>query len=201
MYILHLVLKTNEWKLHVVSMHAGMPTSVRCSELLRPRGSSVLRDAFPRAPRLAVCHVQQTGYRPLRDGHVPQVPPGTLCLHVLPEPAQQGHVQRTEQQAVLPAVFSPSVQLRAFIWANFTCCTSWVCVCQRTLCWQLICRILAGGYSRIAGVGLRFLPGLGLWLVLTLLCPLIDICSHNMMYYFPSFRQRPLFYMCLALSV
>ena len=91
-----------------------MSAAVWCSELLRPRRSSVLRDALPRAPRLAVRDMQQAGDRSLRDGHVPQVPPRALRLHVLPAPAQQGHLQGAEQQAVLPAVFSPSVQLRAF---------------------------------------------------------------------------------------
>jgi len=59
--------------------------------------------------------MQQAGDWALCHSHVPQVPPGALCLHVLPTPAQQGHIQGAEQQAVLPAMLSASLQLMAFM--------------------------------------------------------------------------------------
>ena len=93
----------------------GMSRAVWCEEFLRPRRSAVLRDALPRAPWLSVCDVQQAGDGPMRDCHVPQVPPGALRVHLLPATTQQGNVQGAEQQAVLSAVLRPVVQLRAFI--------------------------------------------------------------------------------------
>ena len=92
-----------------------MSSAFRCQEFLRPRGSAVLRDALPRPARLAVRHMQQAGDRSMRDGNVSQVPPRTLRLHLLPATAQQGHVQGTEQQALLPAVFPATFQLMSFI--------------------------------------------------------------------------------------
>ena len=92
---------------------AGVSASVWRPEFLRPRRCAVLRDALPRSARLAVCDLQQAGDWALRDSHAPQVPPRALCLHVLPATAQQGHVQGTEQQALLPALLSASLQLTA----------------------------------------------------------------------------------------
>lgn len=44
-------------------------------------------------------------FRPLHHRHVPQVPPRALCVRVLPQATQQGHVQRAKRQTILPLLF------------------------------------------------------------------------------------------------
>lgn len=80
-------------------------------ELLRARRPAVLRGALPRAPRLALLRLPEAHHGPLHHRHVQEVPPGALCLRLLPEATKQGHVQGAERQTVLPRLLHQAVQL------------------------------------------------------------------------------------------
>ena len=45
------------------------------------------------------------------NGHVPQVPSGALRLLLLPETAEEGHLQRAGRQTLLPRLFRPPLRL------------------------------------------------------------------------------------------
>ena len=89
----------------------GVPPAVRREQLLRPRGHAVLRDALPRAARLALRQLREADHRPLHHGDAQEVPPGALRVRVLPQAAQQGHVQGAEREALLPSVLREAVRL------------------------------------------------------------------------------------------
>lgn len=50
--------------------------------------------------------------RSLHHCHVQEVPPGALCLLILPQATQQGNLQGAERQAILPRVLRQVVRLR-----------------------------------------------------------------------------------------
>ena len=50
--------------------------------------------------------------RSLHHGDVQEVSPGTLCLLLLPETVEEGHVQRARRQAVLPRVFRAPFRMK-----------------------------------------------------------------------------------------
>lgn len=54
--------------------------------------------------------------RSLHHRHVQEVPPGALCLLVLPQATQQGHLQGAERQALLPRVLRQALRLRRRHW-------------------------------------------------------------------------------------
>lgn len=51
-------------------------------------------------------------HRALHHCHVPQIPSRTLRLFVLPETAQQRHIQRAKRQTLLPCLFRQTFRLR-----------------------------------------------------------------------------------------
>lgn len=89
----------------------GLPTTLQRGIVLRPRGSSLLRDPLPCQKRIALCRLSQAHYRSLHHCYVPQVPSGTLCLLVLPEATEQGHLQGAERQALLPWMLRQTLRL------------------------------------------------------------------------------------------
>jgi hypothetical protein len=54
---------------------------------------------------LLLSREKQNKIRSVHHGHVQEVSPGTLCLLLLPETVEEGHVQRARRQAVLPRMF------------------------------------------------------------------------------------------------
>jgi len=89
----------------------GVLHAVRQRQLLRPRGPAVLRVSLPRAARLAVLRLPEAHHGPLHHGHGQEVPPGALCVRLLPEAAQQRLLQGAERQAVLPGLLRQALQL------------------------------------------------------------------------------------------
>lgn len=90
---------------------AGLPDAVRQWSVLRSRGPALLRDALSRQARVTVRRMSQADRGPLHHGHVQEVPSGAFRVRFLPETAQQGDVQRTKREAVLPFVFRETVRL------------------------------------------------------------------------------------------
>lgn len=93
------------------SVPAGMLHAVHKRQLFRPRRAAVLRGSLPRATRLAVLGLPKAHHRPLYHSYGQEVPPRALCVCVLPQTAQQGHLQRSERQAVLPRLLRQTLQL------------------------------------------------------------------------------------------
>jgi len=95
---------------------SGLPNALQRRVVLRPRGNALLRDPLPRQEGVALCWLPQTHHRSVHHGNVPQVPPRALHLLLLPEAAQQGHLQGAERQALLPWLLREAVQLG---WLHF----------------------------------------------------------------------------------
>jgi len=90
---------------------SGLPDAVQRRLVLRPRGNALLRDPLPRQEGVALCWLPQTHYRSVHHSNVPQVPPRALHVLLLPEAAQQGHLQGAERQALLPWLLREALQL------------------------------------------------------------------------------------------
>jgi len=58
-------------------------------------------------------------YRSLHNGDVPQIPSRALCMRVLPEAAEQGHVQRAERQALLPRLLREALRINSSSLLNY----------------------------------------------------------------------------------
>lgn len=80
-------------------------------QLLRARRAAVLRGALPRAAWLAVLWLPEAYHGPLHHRHGQEVPPGALCLCLLPQAAEQGHLQGAERQALLPELLPQALLL------------------------------------------------------------------------------------------
>jgi len=55
--------------------------------------------------------MSQAHHRSVHHGHVPQISPGALCVLLLSATVEEGHVQRTQRQALLPRLLREIVRL------------------------------------------------------------------------------------------
>ena len=120
---------------------AGMSSAVWRLRVLRTEWCNVLREAFSRASWHAVCRLWSAYQWSMCDGHVQEVPSGPFRLHVLLAAVEQGHIQGTEWEAVLPCVLRQTVRLNVGNWqrfllqmfCSFCLCLFYIRVC---VCWN-----------------------------------------------------------------
>ena len=58
--------------------------------------------------------MSQTHHWSLHNGNVPQIPSRTLRMRVLLEAIEQGHVQGTKRQALLPRLLREALRINDF---------------------------------------------------------------------------------------
>lgn len=90
----------------------GLPSALQWRVLLRSRRNALLRDSLPCQARLTVRWVQQAHHRTLHHCYVPQVSSRAFCMLLLPQTAQQGHIQRTERQTLLSCLLRQTLWIR-----------------------------------------------------------------------------------------
>lgn len=70
-----------------------------------------MRDTLPRQEGIVVRGMSQAHHWSLHNGNVPQIPSRALRMRVLLETVEQGHVQGTKRQALLPWLFREALRI------------------------------------------------------------------------------------------